>query len=186
MAIVRGAGAFVCGEETGMIASIEGDIGSPRQRPPYPAQSGLWGKPTNINNVETWANVPVIVERGAGWYASIGTERSKGTKVFSLVGKVQNTGPVPDGRHRPGSPAVAAYVPSREGGWRAVRPTCVRNRRWMKRKKGGHRDPPLHQLTSFFVGTPAGLLSEDRGNSRMARNQGTTSINNALELPLVN
>jgi NADH-quinone oxidoreductase subunit F len=90
--IVRGAGAFVCGEETGLIASIQGDIGSPRQRPPYPAQSGLWGKPTNINNVETWANIPVIIDRGPDWFADIGTERSKGTKVFSLVGKVQNTG----------------------------------------------------------------------------------------------
>jgi len=90
--IVRGAGAFVCGEETGLIASIQGDIGSPRQRPPYPAQSGLWGKPTNINNVETWANVPVIIDRGPDWFADIGTEKSKGTKVFSLVGKVQNTG----------------------------------------------------------------------------------------------
>ncbi len=90
--IVRGAGAFVCGEETGLIASIQGDIGSPRQRPPYPAQSGLWGKPTNINNVETWANIPVIIDRGPDWFAGIGTERSKGTKVFSLVGKVQNTG----------------------------------------------------------------------------------------------
>lgn len=90
--IVRGAGAFVCGEETGLIASIQGDIGSPRQRPPYPAQSGLWDKPTNINNVETWANVPVIIDRGADWFADIGTDRSKGTKVFSLVGKVRNTG----------------------------------------------------------------------------------------------
>jgi NADH-quinone oxidoreductase subunit F len=90
--IVRGAGAFVCGEETGLIASIQGDIGSPRQRPPYPAQSGLWGKPTNINNVETWANIPVIIDRGPDWFASIGTAGSKGTKVFSLVGKVQNTG----------------------------------------------------------------------------------------------
>jgi len=90
--IVRGAGAFVCGEETGLIASIQGDIGSPRQRPPYPVQSGLWGKPTNINNVETWANVPVIIDRGPDWFAGIGTEGSKGTKVFSLVGKVQNTG----------------------------------------------------------------------------------------------
>ena len=90
--IVRGAGAFVCGEETGLIASIEGEIGSPRQRPPYPAQSGLWGKPTNINNVETWANVPVILSRGDDWFAGIGTDKSKGTKVFSLVGKVKNTG----------------------------------------------------------------------------------------------
>lgn len=90
--VVRGAGAFVCGEETALIASMEGETGNPMQRPPFPAQSGLLGKPTNINNVETWANVPVIVERGAHWFAGIGTEKSKGTKVFSLVGKVKNTG----------------------------------------------------------------------------------------------
>jgi len=90
--IKRGAGAFVCGEETALIASIEGRLGEPRPRPPYPAQSGLWGKPTCINNVETWANVPVIVDRGASWFAGIGTETSKGTKVFSLVGKINNTG----------------------------------------------------------------------------------------------
>ncbi len=90
--IQRGAGAFVCGEETALIASIEGRPPEPRQRPPFPAQSGLWGKPTNINNVETWANVPAIINRGADWFASIGTEKSKGTKVFSLVGKINNTG----------------------------------------------------------------------------------------------
>ncbi len=90
--IVRGAGAFVCGEETALIASIEGDIGSPRQRPPYPAQAGLWGKPTNINNVETWSNVPAIIRNGGEQFAGIGTEGSTGTKVFSLVGKVKNTG----------------------------------------------------------------------------------------------
>ena len=88
----KGAGAFVCGEETGLIASIEGNVGKPRPRPPFPAQKGLWGKPTNINNVETWANVPVIVARGGDWYAGIGTEESKGTKVFSLVGNVKSTG----------------------------------------------------------------------------------------------
>ena len=88
----RGAGAFVCGEETALIASIEGRRGMPRPRPPYPAISGLWGKPTNINNVETWANIPMIIDKGADWYASIGTEGSKGTKIFSLVGKVNNTG----------------------------------------------------------------------------------------------
>jgi NADH:ubiquinone oxidoreductase subunit F (NADH-binding)/NAD-dependent dihydropyrimidine dehydrogenase PreA subunit len=88
----RGAGAFVCGEETALIASIEGRLGEPRPRPPYPAQSGLHGQPTLINNVETWANVPVIVDRGAKWYSSIGTETSKGTKVFSVVGKINNTG----------------------------------------------------------------------------------------------
>jgi NADH:ubiquinone oxidoreductase subunit F (NADH-binding)/Pyruvate/2-oxoacid:ferredoxin oxidoreductase delta subunit len=89
--VVKGAGAFVCGEETALIASIEGRVGEPRQRPPFPAQSGLHGKPTSINNVETWANIPVIIMRGAQWFAGIGTEKSKGTKVFSLVGNINNT-----------------------------------------------------------------------------------------------
>ncbi|MGD0833931.1 MAG: NuoF family protein [Candidatus Dormibacteria bacterium] len=87
-----GAGAFVCGEETALIASIEGGRGTPRPRPPYPAVSGLWGKPTLINNVETLASIPTIIARGAGWYSSIGTEKSKGTKVFALAGAVVNTG----------------------------------------------------------------------------------------------
>ncbi len=87
-----GAGAFVCGEETALLASIEGRPPEPRQRPPYPVECGLWGKPTNINNVETWATVPTIILRGADWFSSIGTEKSKGTKVFSLVGKINNTG----------------------------------------------------------------------------------------------
>jgi NADH-quinone oxidoreductase subunit F len=90
--IVRGAGAFVCGEETALIHSIEGAIGEPSPRPPYPAQHGLFGQPTIINNVETWANVPEIVNLGADWFANIGTEKSKGTKVFSLVGAVNHTG----------------------------------------------------------------------------------------------
>ncbi len=90
--VVRGGGAFVCGEETALIASIEGYVGRPRPRPPYPAEKGLWGKPTNNNNVETWANVPQIILRGGAWFASMGTEKSKGTKIFSLVGKVNNTG----------------------------------------------------------------------------------------------
>ncbi|MEO0095130.1 MAG: NADH-quinone oxidoreductase subunit NuoF [candidate division WOR-3 bacterium] len=90
--VVQGAGAFVCGEETALMAAIEGRVGRPRTRPPYPVERGLWGKPTNINNVETWANVPVIILRGADWFASIGTEKSKGTKIFSLVGKINNTG----------------------------------------------------------------------------------------------
>ncbi len=88
----KGAGAFVCGEETSLMASIEGRSPEPRQRPPFPAQSGIFGCPTNINNVETWANVPEIINRGSQWFSSIGTELSKGTKVFSLVGKVNNTG----------------------------------------------------------------------------------------------
>ena len=90
--ISKGAGAFVCGEETALIASMEGDIGEPHPRPPYPAVAGLWGKPTVINNVETWANIPAIMSHGPEWYAAIGTENSKGTKVFSLVGAVNNTG----------------------------------------------------------------------------------------------
>jgi NADH-quinone oxidoreductase subunit F len=87
-----GAGAFVCGEETALMASIEGRTGDPRPRPPYPAVSGLWGKPTVINNVKSWASVPIIIDKGADWYAGIGTEKSKGTMIFSLVGKVANTG----------------------------------------------------------------------------------------------
>ncbi len=90
--ISRGAGAFVCGEETALIKSIEGDCGEPRQRPPFPAESGLWGKPTIINNVETLATVPVIAAKGAKWFSSIGTDGSKGSKVFSLVGNVNNIG----------------------------------------------------------------------------------------------
>jgi NADP-reducing hydrogenase subunit HndC len=87
-----GAGAFVCGEETALIASIEDQIGEPRPKPPFPVNKGLWGMPTSINNVETWANVPKIVMNGPQWFASIGTEKSKGTKIFSLVGKINNTG----------------------------------------------------------------------------------------------
>jgi NADH:ubiquinone oxidoreductase subunit F (NADH-binding)/(2Fe-2S) ferredoxin/Pyruvate/2-oxoacid:ferredoxin oxidoreductase delta subunit len=90
--IVQGAGAFVSGEETALIASVEGRIGMPRQRPPYPANKGLWGKPTVINNVETWATVPNIILRGAKWFSALGTKTSKGTKIFSLVGKINNTG----------------------------------------------------------------------------------------------
>ncbi|MDR1786349.1 MAG: NADH-quinone oxidoreductase subunit NuoF [Spirochaetaceae bacterium] len=87
-----GAGAFVCGEETALLRSIEGLRGMPTPKPPFPAQCGLWGEPTIINNVETWANVPVILTKGADWFASIGTEDSKGTKVFAITGKVKNSG----------------------------------------------------------------------------------------------
>ena len=90
--IKEGAGAFVCGEETALMASIEGKRGMPRPRPPFPAVSGLWGKPTNINNVETFANVAQIIVNGADWYCRLGTEKSKGTKVFALTGKINNTG----------------------------------------------------------------------------------------------
>ncbi len=90
--IKEGAGAFVCGEETALLNSIEGKRGMPRPRPPFPAVSGLWAKPTNINNVETFGNVPQIITKGADWYASIGTERSKGTKVFALTGRINHTG----------------------------------------------------------------------------------------------
>ncbi len=87
-----GAGAFVCGEETALIQSIEGKRGTPRPRPPYPAVSGLFGYPTLINNVESFANVPTILRKGADWYSSIGIGKSKGTKVFALAGRVVNTG----------------------------------------------------------------------------------------------
>ena len=87
-----GAGAFVCGEETALMASVEGKRGTPRPRPPFPAASGLWASPTLINNVETFANVAPIIRKGAEWFASIGTEKSKGTKVFALAGKINNTG----------------------------------------------------------------------------------------------
>jgi bidirectional [NiFe] hydrogenase diaphorase subunit len=87
-----GAGAFVCGEETALMASIEGKRGTPRPRPPYPAESGLWGQPTLINNVETFANVAPILRRGGAWFAGLGTERSKGTKVFALAGRIRNGG----------------------------------------------------------------------------------------------
>ncbi len=87
-----GSGAFVCGEETALMASIEGRIGEPRPRPPFPAERGLWGKPTNINNVKSWASVPIIIDKGADWYAGLGTAKSKGTMIFSVVGKINNTG----------------------------------------------------------------------------------------------
>ena len=90
--LVEGAGAFVCGEETALIASLEGFAGRPRPRPPFPAQKGLWGHPTNINNVETWYNIAPIVAKGPAWFSEIGSTKSAGTKVFSLVGKVANTG----------------------------------------------------------------------------------------------
>jgi bidirectional [NiFe] hydrogenase diaphorase subunit len=92
IALRLGAGAFVCGEETALIASIEGKRGNPRPRPPYPAEKGLWGRPTLINNVETYANIAPIVRKGGEWFAGIGTEKSKGTKVFALTGAVNNAG----------------------------------------------------------------------------------------------
>ncbi len=87
-----GAGAFVCGEETALMASIEGKRGEPRPRPPFPADSGLWGKPTNVNNVETYANVSQIILKGAEWFASMGNEKSKGTKTFAIAGDIKNSG----------------------------------------------------------------------------------------------
>jgi len=90
--IKEGAGAFVCGEETALMASIEGERGMPRKRPPFPAESGLWKSPTNINNVETFANIPWIINNGAAAYAKYGTAKSKGTKVFALTGKIKNGG----------------------------------------------------------------------------------------------
>ena len=90
--IKEGAGAFVCGEETALLASIEGRRGEPRPRPPFPAVSGLWGKPTNLNNVKSYANVPQIIVNGSNWFNNIGTKRSPGTAIFALTGKINNTG----------------------------------------------------------------------------------------------
>ena len=90
--IKYGAGAFVCGEETALIHSIEGNRGEPTTKPPFPAESGLWGKPTSVNNVETFANIPAIFLNGANWFNKIGSESSKGTKVFALAGKINNVG----------------------------------------------------------------------------------------------
>jgi NADH-quinone oxidoreductase subunit F len=90
--LAQGAGAFVCGEETALIRSIEGKMGEPRQRPPYPIQKGIYGMPTAINNVETWANIPIIIRQGAREFAKVGTKNNSGTKIFSLVGKIKNTG----------------------------------------------------------------------------------------------
>jgi len=90
--ISRGGGAFICGESTALMASVEGKVGEPRAKHIHTVESGLWGRPTNLNNVETWANVPLIIAKGADWYSNIGTKESKGTKIFSLVGKIENTG----------------------------------------------------------------------------------------------
>ena len=90
--ISRGGGAFVCGESTALMASLEGKIGEPRAKYIHTVEAGLWDKPSNLNNVETWANVPLIIEKGAEWFSAIGTENSKGTKVFALTGKINNTG----------------------------------------------------------------------------------------------
>ncbi|MES0329384.1 MAG: NAD(P)H-dependent oxidoreductase subunit E, partial [Dehalococcoidales bacterium] len=92
LTINRGGGAFICGESTALMASLEGKVGEPRAKYVHTVEKGLWDKPTVLNNVETWANIPLIVNKGADWYSSIGTENSKGTKIFSLVGKINNTG----------------------------------------------------------------------------------------------
>ncbi len=92
ISINRGGGAFICGESTALMASLEGEVGEPRAKYVHTVEKGLWGQPTNLNNVETWANVPLIIHQGADWYAKIGTKNSKGTKIFSLVGKIKNTG----------------------------------------------------------------------------------------------
>ncbi len=136
-----GAGAFVCGEETALMASVEGKRGTPRPRPPFPAESGLWGFPTLINNVETFANVPPIYRRGAEWFAGIGTEKSKGTKVFALAGKIKNTGLI----------EVAMGTPLERRSWRrwgAGRPTAARSRRC---KRAGH---PAGCIPAQHLDTP--------------------------------
>ncbi len=94
LSVTQGAGAFICGEATSVVEVVEGKMGEPRTRPPHLSERGLWGKPTCLSNVETWANIPTIISRGGKWLAGIGTEKSKGTKIFSLVGKLKNTGQV--------------------------------------------------------------------------------------------
>ena len=135
-----GAGAFVCGEETALMASVEGKRGTPRPRPPFPAESGLWGCPTLINNVETFANVPPIIRKGAEWFAGIGTEKSKGTKVFALAGKITNTGLIEVPMGTPlrqiveemggGAPDGGKIKAVQTGGPRAA---ASRPRRWTRR-----------------------------------------------------
>ena len=125
----RGGGAFVCGESSALMASIEGRIGEPKAKHIHATESGLWDKPTTINNVETWANVPVIMSRGADWFSAIGTEKSKGTKVFSLVGKVKNTGlvEVPMGISlREIVFDIGGGIPRRQGRSRRCRPAAPR------------------------------------------------------------
>ena len=114
--IVQGAGAFVCGEETALISSMEGKRGMARNKPPYPAEVGFYGHPTCVNNVETFANVPLIIDRGVDWYRSVGTVKSPGTKCFSLSGKVKNTGlvEVPIGTHCSSSSRSSAAAPKSE------------------------------------------------------------------------
>ena len=126
-----GAGAFVCGEETALMTSIEGKRGEPRARPPFPAVKGLFGVPTVLNNVETYANIPQIILKGADWFRSMGTEKSPGTKVFALGGKITNTGLVesPHGHHPAGS----------GGGDR-------RRRAWRPDLQGGPDRRPLRRL----------------------------------------
>ena len=130
-----GAGAFVCGEETALIHSIEGERGQPRVRPPYPTESGLWGKPTVINNVETFANVPAVINYGADWFARIGTEQSGGTKVFALAGKVH--------AHRPGRGADGHHAPhGRLRDRRRRRPAASNSRRSRPAARPAAASPP--------------------------------------------
>ena len=152
--LVQGAGAFVCGEETALIASLEGFAGRPRPRPPFPAQKGMWGKPTNINNVETWCNIAPIVSRGPAWFAETGSVKSPGTKVFSLVGKIQNTGLV----EMPlGTPLKSFIYDIGEGAVAGRREGCANRRTFRRlhsrgdaRYPGGLREPGADWLHHGF------------------------------------
>ena len=153
--VKEGAGAFVCGEETALIASIEGRRGMPRPRPPFPAQSGLFGKPTTINNVETWANIPWIIRNGAEAYAQLGTNKSKGTKVFALAGKIKRGGLVEvpmgitlEGNHR-GNRGRHRNQPQCQGrpdGRTVRRLRSVPAVRYENRLRRGHQDRRYHGL----------------------------------------
>ena len=144
--LVEGAGAFVCGEETALIASLEGEAGRPRPRPPFPAQKGLWGKPSNINNVETWYNIAPIITKGPAWFTETGSAKSSGTKVFSLVGKVQQHRP---GRDAAGHAAEDLHLRHRRGRRRRTQHQSRADRRSLRRlhsardvrHAGGLREP---------------------------------------------
>ncbi len=155
---MEGAGAFVCGEETALIASLEGRAGRPRPRPPFPAEKGLWGYPTNINNVETWFNIAPIIALGPAWFAETGGGASAGTKVFSLVGKVRNTGLV----------EMPLGTPLGESSTRSAAAACtaIRSRRC---RPAGHRAAASRPIYSKRLSTTSrsGKLGAIMGSGGM-------------------
>ena len=162
-----GAGAFVCGEETALMASVEGKRGTPRPRPPFPAESGLWGCPTLINNVETFANMPADLPQGRRVVCGIGTEKSKGTKVFALAGKITNTGLI----------EVPMGTPLRRSSkrWAAALPTAARSRRCRPAARPAAAFPPKHLDTPVDYES-LGKLGSIMGSGGMIVMDETTSM----------